>query len=232
MKGPFPAGQWGLGRVVIVGIAAVVGALAEGEASAGGIGGSLSFDHGVSDLSDRDDFWYDLEAETDGVGVGFIFDSNLAQDRLFNYRLNTSIAFLDQEVSQGGFEDQVQGTRLSLDQTLGFGFIRTPDVRVFVGPSLHLGVGVIDDEIDDGVTRVDYEATSFTAGIGPELGVNFHVGRHLTFSTSAYLRYGLQVQSFDRPYDDLGSDGDFFGDELRGGIVTSIFFRFGPDAGY
>jgi len=125
-----------------------------------GLGESLSYNYGDAELEDDDDYWADLDTETDAVGLGFVFDSNLAQDRLFNYRVNASLEYFEQKVSQGGFEDRVEGTRVAIDQTFGFGFIRTPAIRVFAGPSLHLGVGRIDDEIDDGFSDFDYEVTS------------------------------------------------------------------------
>ncbi|MEZ4330582.1 MAG: hypothetical protein R3F35_02440 [Myxococcota bacterium] len=198
-------------------------------AEAGGIGGSLSFAAGSSRLEDTDDVWSDLDTETGAVGLGLVFDTNLARDRLLNYRLATSVEFLNEEVGQAGLENEVQGARFNFDQTLGFGIVRTPDVRVFIGPSLHLGVGRVDDHIWVEGFRANYDRTSFTVGLGPELGVNFNVGPNLTFSTSAYLRYGLQVQRFHDFYDEAGSDGVFAGDEIRAGLVTSIFFRFDDD---
>ncbi|MFO0687531.1 MAG: hypothetical protein U0900_02380 [Myxococcota bacterium] len=214
---------------VALGVALGMGLLAPVVAEAAGFGGSLSYTRSQSKLDDVDDFWADLNTESDEVGIGLVFDTNLARNRLFNYRLNASLAFVDEEVGQAGVENQVQGTNVSLDQTFGFGFIRTPHVRVYVGPSLHLGVGRVDDNVHLNGFRENYERTSFTAGLGPELGFNFHVGRHLTFSTSAFVRYGFQVQSFQRLYDQGGSDGDFIGSDLRAGLVTSIFFRFGGD---
>lgn len=206
--------------------------LGGGTVRAEGIGASFSLSHGAAELEDRDDVWEDLDTRTTQTGLGLIFDSNLAQDRLVNYRLNMGIEFASQDVEQAGIHNEVQGTNFALDQTLGFGFIRTPELRVFVGPSLHLGVGRIDDQIDVDGFRVDYEETSFTAGLGPEIGFNFNLGRNLTLSTSLFARYGVRVQAFDDFYDEVGSDGVFVGDELRAGIVTSIFFRFGKDEGY
>lgn len=226
----FPATVGGRsGRILgsIFGLAMLL--LASDAAYAGGFGGSISYTRSQSELDDVDDFWADLNTESDEVGIGLVFDTNLARDRLFNYRLYASLAFVDEEVGQAGLENQVQGTNVSLDQTFGFGFIRTPSVRVFIGPSLHLGIGRIDDHIDVSGFRENYERTSVTAGLGPELGVNFNVGRHLTVSTSAFVRYGFQVQSFQRLFDEGGSDGDFVGGDLRAGLVTSVFFRFGDD---
>lgn len=215
------ASAWGLGVAFAL--------LVSSSADAGGFGGSLAYGRSQSKLDDVDDVWADLHTEADEVAIGLVFDTNLARDRLFNYRLNASLAFVDEEVGQAGIENQVQGTNVSLDQTFGFGFIRTPEVRVFLGPSLHLGIGRIDDHIRVSGFRENYERTSLTAGLGPELGFNYNVGRHLTLSTSAYVRYGFQVQAFQKLFDDRGSDGVFVGSDLRAGIVTSIFFRFGGD---
>lgn len=215
------AGTWG----VLFAFALLNAATAD----AGGFGGSLGYGRSQSKLDDVDDFWADLHTEADEAAIGLVFDTNLAQDRLFNYRLNVSLAFVDEEVGQAGLENQVQGTNVALDQTFGFGLVRTPQVRVFLGPSLHLGVGRIDDHIRVSGFRENYERTAFTAGLGPELGFNYNVGRHLTLSTSAYVRYGFQVQAFQKLFDDRGSDGVFVGSDLRAGIVTSVFFRFGND---
>ena len=211
-------------------LACLLAALGAEPAAAGGIGGSFTFGRSEGRLEDRDDVWTDLDTETDVAGFGLAFDTNLAQDRLLNYRLVASLELVEQDLEQAGLHNEVQGASFSLDQTLGFGFIRTPELRVFIGPSLHLGVGGIDDHIDVDGFRADYDETSFTAGIGPELGINFNVGRHLTLSTSTFVRYGVRVQDFDGFYDDVGSDGVFSGDEIQAGIRTSIFFRFGPDA--
>ena len=226
----FPSAARAKGRGTLAGLVFVFGMVGDEPASAGGIGGSFSYNRSSAELDDVDDVWADLDTETDSVGFGVIFDSNLAQDRLFNYRLDVSLELVNQEVGQVGIDNQVQGSSLSFDQTFGFGFIRTPAVRVFVGPSLHLGIGGIDDHARFQGNRFNYEQTTFTAGLGPELGINYHVGRRLTFSTSAFVRYGLQVQGFDDLFDDAGSDGVFLGDEIRAGLVTSNFIRFGKDA--
>jgi hypothetical protein len=226
------SGAWLSGSIVggFSGLIMLLFTLSAEPARAGGIGGSFTYGHAEGRLEDRDDVWADLDSETDVAGFGVAFDTNLAQDRLINYRVVASLEFAEQEVEQAGLQNEVQGSSFSLDQTLGFGFIRTPELRVFLGPSLHLGVGSIDDHIDVEGFRADYEETAFTAGIGPELGINFNIGRHLTLSTSTFVRYGIRVQDFDGFYDDAGSDGVFRGDEIQAGIRTSIFFRFGRDA--
>ena len=217
-------------RLALGGVCLATSFLEALPARAGGIGGSFAYSRSHASLEDTDEVWADLDVQTDSAGLGLIFDTNLAQDRLFNYRLNASLQFSDHEVQQAGLENQIQGTSFALDQTFGFGFIRTPEMRVFIGPSIHLGVGGTDDEFDVDGFRTDYDQTTFTAGIGPELGVNFNVGRHLTFSLSTFARYGIQVQSFDDFFDEQGSDGHFAGGEFRAGVVSSIFFRFGRDA--
>jgi hypothetical protein len=226
------SGAWLSGSIVggFSGLIVLLFALSAEPARAGGIGGSFTYGHAEGRLEDRDDVWADLDTETDVAGFGVAFDTNLAQDRLINYRLVASLEFAEQEVEQAGLQNEVQGSSFSLDQTLGFGILRTPELRVFLGPSLHLGVGSIDDHINVEGFRADYEEIAFTAGLGPELGINFNIGRHLTLSTSTFVRYGIRVQDFDGFYDDAGSDGVFGGDEIQAGIRTAIFFRFGRDA--
>jgi hypothetical protein len=194
--------------------------------SAGGIGGSFSYSDGDGEVDDVDDFFADLDTSADYFEVGFTYDSNLASDRLFNYRMSANLQLVDQELSFGPISGDIEGTGFSLNQLFGFGLVRTKNVRIFVGPTIHLGVTVFDDE----VAGIDIEELLIVAAIGPEVGMNLHIGRHLTVSLTGYYRYGLQIQGFDAPISGVNqSDGVFVGHEHRLGLTTSIFFRFSGD---
>jgi hypothetical protein len=201
-------------------------ALFAAPAWSGGVGGSFSYGDGDGDVDDTDDFFPDLDTSADYFEVGFTYDSNLAADRLFNYRMSLNLQLVEQELSLGPISADIDGTGFSLNQLFGFGLIRTKNVRVFVGPTIHLGVTIFDDE----QAGVDIEEVLVVAAIGPEVGVNLHLGRRLTMSLTGYYRYGLQVQAFDSPISGTNqSDGVFTGDEHRVGLTTAIYFRFGND---
>lgn len=200
-------------------------------AGAGGIGGNFSFSRSEGKVEDTDDFFADLNTSADHYELGVAVDTNLAADRLFNYRISANAQFVDQKINQTTAKKTIQGSGFALNQIFGLGLVRTPRVRLFVGPTIHLGIAGFDDHDDDriGGSNDDFEETLITAGLGPAIGLNYNVGRHLTISLVGHYWYGLQVQGYDDPYDTNNSDGIFTGYEHRVGFTTSIFYRFSRD---
>jgi hypothetical protein len=196
----------------------------------GGIGGS--FTYGVSDgeVDDTDDFFPNIQTSAKHYEVGVSYDTNLAADRLINYRINANFQFVEQKLNQGSIKVDIDGTGFSVNQLLGFGLVRTPMFRLFMGPTIHLGFAGFDDDDKVAGVKVNYEELLFTAGIGPELGINYHVGRNLTVSVSGHYRYGFQLQGFDNPLGNSNnSDGVFVGHEHRVGVTMAVYFRFSGD---
>ena len=197
-----------------------------------GLGGNFSFSRSEGNVEDEDDFFLDIGTRADHFEFGISFDTNLAKDRLFNYRINANIQIVDQRLNQGPTKVDIQGSGFALNQLFGFGLVRTRGMRLFVGPTLHLGYASFDDDDRVGPFRVDYEEDLFTIGIGPEIGINLHPSRHLTISFTGFYRYGLQVAGFDSPFSFVNADGDnryFVGDEHRVGLTTAFYFRFAGD---
>jgi hypothetical protein len=195
-----------------------------------GIGGNFTFGSSDGRVDDEDDFFPDINTSADVFEIGLSFDTNLAKDRLVNYRLNANLQIIKQKLNQRAAKAKIDGTGFALNQLVGFGVYRTPRMRVFVGPSVHLGIAGFDEHETVQGVRVKYEEVLFTAALGPEVGVNLHVGKRLSVSLTGFYRYGLQVQGYDDPYD-VGSDSDgvFTGDEHRVGVTTAIYFRTGGD---
>ena len=78
---------------------------------------------------------------------------------------------------------------------MGFGIVRSKAVRVFLGPTAYLSVGKMDEAVIDGIYGAG--ANQFfrsdpwymTAGVGPTLGLNLHLGRRLTASATVGYEY-------------------------------------------
>jgi hypothetical protein len=72
---------------------------------------------------------------------GILFDTNMAKNTMFNYRLNLGV-----DLSQVNFTDS--GTPVTMDiwkimfnNTFGFGMMRSQMMRLWVGPQVGFGIG-------------------------------------------------------------------------------------------
>lgn len=118
-------------------------------------------------------------------GVGFSLDTNLARDRLFNYRLDLGFHAVDwanpNVITAGGTGN---GYGFMWNNAFGFGVFRNEHFRLWLGPA--------------GRLNFDYYSNSFTSiadvadlqlGVGPEIGFNMHLGRHFTSTLSVAYNY-------------------------------------------
>ena len=112
-------------------------------AEAGGFGGFFEYSRAFSTPADFNTY-----------SVGFSLDTNVSKNRLFNYRLNVGYQW-------SNFSDG-----LSLDNAFGFGVLRNRHVRLWIGPSVRLGVDSINSS----------PFVDLLAGGGAVFGVNFHTG--------------------------------------------------------
>jgi len=162
----------------------------------------------------------DLDHNRDAVEFGFVLDTNLAQDRLFNYRLRVGLVAGDREYADGFDTVEEETFGVAIENTFGFGIVRTPTVRLWIGPSLRLEV--------DGCTDCDdfgYDSTFIGFGAGPEIGLNINIGDHFTIGPSVGYKY-MYVANID---DSSGSDETFEGGQHQVSVLLNIFFRSGSD---
>jgi hypothetical protein len=201
----------------MVAISAIFVLCLSSNAQAFGIGGYFEYGNvdGEIELLVGDD----VDFDADQYGVGVVFDSNLARDSLFNYRgtfgyrrsEHTFETFLgDVEVDAEGFE---------MNHLFGFGVVRTKHMRVFIGPASRFGFD--DFDAGSGVDLVNIDL-----GVGPEIGMNVHLSRHLTVSPWIAYQFHYLVQVVD--VNGVGDDvGDGYEHVVKAGI--SILFRSGSD---
>jgi hypothetical protein len=183
-------------------------------AHAAGFGGYLSYskiDGGVDNLP----FLGDQDYESDRFGLGFVMDTNVAKDSLFNYRLEVGYQHSWREFDD--FSGEIESDGFTINNTFGFAPYRNENVRLWMGPALRLSVDVFDEDdiepLDDWVT--------FGGGIGPAVGLNWHMGSTLSGSLSLSYQY-----MFMGEYIDFGFDDDTFdGHEHLVTFGLSVLFR-------
>lgn len=173
--------------------------------------GTFSGDSILPDLSDYDENQF---------GAGFAFDTAVARDHVFNYRLNIGYERVYQE-SDSGVEVISNGAALS--NTFGFGIVRTDAVRVWLGPALRFGFDVQKNTGGD--------IWDFDIGGGPVLGFNFHVGDRVSLGLTGGYHYMYTVRFNDVSFFD---DNDFFDETYDNGqhlgfVRFTVFLRSGGD---
>ena len=187
------------------------------QASAIGLGGYFSVGSGSGewDAEDEDDNEWDIETDDTGSGFGFVLDTAVAKDRVFNYRLNIGYERKD-------YEDE-NGNTLEIDNFVvvndfGFGVVRTPQIRLWLGPELKITSG--SGEIDN---NDDFEVDLVSVGIGPVVGLNVHVGKLVTLG----FKTGLLFESIVGKGEDDPRDYtvDYTGDDTYFYFNFAIIFR-------
>jgi hypothetical protein len=174
----------------------------------------------------------DLDYDSDKYGFGLAIDTNVAADRLFNYRLNLGYQKTNREFDVpslgssiiaaplAGELRNIDGDGLSLNNHFGFGMLRTRDVRLWAGPTLRLGFDVFDTN-SNSVDIVDVYA-----GVGAALGINIHTGSLVSLGITAGYQHVFIGEIIH--VDGLANSDNtetIDGREHVGSIHFTIFFR-------
>jgi hypothetical protein len=124
-------------------------------AFATGLGGYLSY----GNVDGSVDFNFNGDYKTDRFGIGFVMDTNVATDRLFNYRLELGYQkswrefdVLSRDIEFSGF---------TWNNYFGFAPYRSQNIRLWMGPTLRFSVDAPDE---DNIDLGDWVALG--AGIG------------------------------------------------------------------
>lgn len=142
--------------------------------------------------------------------LGLLYDSNVARQRLFNYRLG--IAYQDLNARSGDGKYRLKG--VTFDHQFGFALYRTATSRWWVGP--HVKVEFLKGrETHDGYRSNE---SVVGVGLGPVLGVNIGLGEQLSLALSG----GYVFQS------DLKLFSDW--EERYGFVSVGLLYRLGRDA--
>lgn len=113
---------------------------------------------------------------------GFVLDSNVAKDKLFNYRFSLT---QEENKSKNGGSTKFEGIAMTHD--FGFALFRNEHVRLWLGPRINAS---FYDTVK--VSGVDTGGSAFGFSYGPVLGVNVHVKDIVSFSfTTGILKGGI-----------------------------------------
>ncbi|MFH0977448.1 MAG: hypothetical protein V1874_16840 [Spirochaetota bacterium] len=169
---------------------------------------------------------YDVKSDVSKIGGGFILDSNLAYDRLFNYRLHIGYSKIKIDNDTGS---DIKGWDYHCYNSFGFGVFRSEPVRIWLGPQI--GFGFIDGEYDNDLYNDTNEFGTVFFALGIIAGVNFNMGDVFTLAIDGGYRYSWHggwatmantSGTIDQDYDVTGKMKEAF-------VDVSVIFRIGGD---
>lgn len=175
------------------------------------------------EFDDTDDsgFIFDYSGDTSGAGGGFVLDTAVARDKLFNYRLNIGIESLVADVDELAVEMDLGG--IAMDNTFGFGVLRKDSVRLWLGPRLR--VGYFNGDVQPEVAP-NTDINLLEVGLGGVFGANFNIGSTVTLGLTTgyiYSGYGGIIEGVSDADVTLTGEG---GKVLLSGV---LIFRIGAD---
>ncbi len=185
-------------------------------AGATGVGFYFSGGYGTADYDleydhDRD---YSFDSDTNTQGFGFILDTAVLRNSVFNYRLTAGYEEVEYDDSYAVLD------RLALSHTFGFALVRTPFMRVWMGPQIRMTYTYGSDDY------IDYRHI-YGMGFGFNMGTNFALGRVAVMSLDMGYRTLGQFGSFRDYYYEEDARGDFVGWEAEAFFKMSFLFRTG-----
>lgn len=151
-----------------------------GLAHAFGFGVAVSGGNGT--LNETDSYTQNVSFRETRESVGAVYDSNLGQDRLFNYRGTLSYQFLQAE----GDIQRYNLHGMNIENDFGFRLAGGDGWRFWAGPQVRV-------EILSGTYRYrdnpKEETANLGVGVGPVAGVNIDLGNDLTLTLKGgYIR--------------------------------------------
>jgi hypothetical protein len=188
--------------------------LAASAAQAAGFGAYFEYGRGIA--QQESGLGFDLDFTENKYGVGLALDTAVAQNRLFNYRLNLGYQYSSREFDLGGLVGNADLNGFSLNQMFGFGVLRTRNLRLWLGPSLRLNFDFVDEDIP----RANW--LDLGMGVGIAAGLNLHTGSVGSAAFTLGYQY-LYVGEF--VYGDAVNTDVFNGGEHLISFNLSYFFR-------
>ena len=164
---------------------------------------------------DNDNTW-DWDSNIERRGYGFVLDTAVAKDSLVNLRLNIGYYnFQEEDQDDNIFDlDGFQGVA-----DLGFGIVRNQYLRLWVGGELSAAYG--EGSIED---FDDFEVKMISVGVGPVVGVNFHLSDRISFGLKGGYLYEGFIGEGENTITDVKVDYDGFTYQYF--VVLSAFYRF------
>ncbi len=161
-----------------------------------GTTGSGSGSYSLDEVSGTTD---DGDVDIKQMGYGFVLDTAVAKNEVYNYRLNFGIEKVDSDYKPESTSMVYpwEFERYVLTQDFGFAFFKREIVRLWVGPELRLSYETGEEAADPSV-----EAWLLGVGVGPVLGANFNFGPVFTLG----LKGGYLFEGYAGQLSEPGSD--------------------------
>lgn len=214
-------------------------------ARAGGYGLYLESEFSDASIDEKFSFSDDKinrDFESAMGGFGFVYDTVVARDEPLNYRVK-----IGYRLGRRKFDDESKITLpeqvpiaddngvltsvpltftpknetaqgFTLNQTLGYGFLRTSLFRVWAGPTVRFNV-------DWYGVATDLDIVDVSIGGGPEVGLNYHLSDQLSLSASLSYNYLYIAEYFET----TGEDQKLAGSQQLLAFSVSLFFRNASD---
>jgi len=218
----------------------LVSVLCMSEAMAVGLGLYFNFGNGSTDgdvEAQFEDNWddytfeYSYEGDTKHFGWGFVLDTAVAKNKVFNYRLNIGYEKfsdewqdIDKIEALEDYDWKMNMEGIVLDNIFGFGVLRTKSVRMWLGPQVRLAYFTGKIEVD-GEEDEDFDNKLFGIGIGPVIGININAGNAVTpaFTFGCLYTHYSGKGTYHSGYDEF--EQDYSINEMTYFINFSLLFR-------
>jgi hypothetical protein len=131
-----------------------------------------------------------LSSRIGDAGLGITMDSNLAKDKLLNYRMDLDIGVsYDMYKSSSDFFKYHNAPFFAINtvHTLGFGIYRSKTIRLWLGPQISLGGLFGAPTVYGGIHKVN-NTWGVNGGIGGALGLNVNIGEVFTIAFTGAVR--------------------------------------------
>lgn len=140
-----------------------------------------------------------------GIGCGFVYDSAVASNERFNYRLNAGYENCISTTSPPFYGNFMH--RVTLSNTFGFALFSSRYVRVWMGPQIELACQFAERTWTSNAGTVPglsyMEKTTHTKsthgqfGIGGILGINVHAGELFTLGFEVGLNAIMDIGRYE-----------------------------------
>ncbi|OGW26325.1 MAG: hypothetical protein A2X56_07080 [Nitrospirae bacterium GWC2_57_13] len=158
---------------------------------------------------------FSTDAEHSGFGI--VFDTNVAKERMFNYRFEfTKAEATFKNFTAAGLAMEVDG--FAMNHTFGFGTQLSPMLRFWVGPEIRM-------TWMDGALTNDPQADLdvFGFGVGAAIGLNINFPGQLTLALKGGYSLMNYVGEGDSPVTHNWTDYD--GDEDHAYVTFALIIR-------
>ncbi|MFC1853556.1 hypothetical protein ACFL27_25495 [candidate division CSSED10-310 bacterium] len=153
---------------------------------------------GTSDWEDED-ATCEQDYTAEHSGFGFVLDTTVARNSLFNYQLTLGFENIEYD-HDSYYKDWPNGVKLegiTMGHNFGFGVIRTPNLRIWIGPEIRMS------HFEEHGNS-DFDMVGF--GMGPTMGFNINLGPVFTMA----IKTGFIFTEYGSDSDEMVDDEALF----------------------